>query len=329
VEKEIQMFRSVGKLRTLLDNWFDVIAVALGILTLVFVMIQAAFGASPPQKTFASPEEAVRALIDASRGKETKPILEILGPEAKAFLETGDPVSDRESRERFVKFYEESNALVKSGETKVLLDVGKDRWPFPIPIVKEGAGWRFDTKEGREEVINRRVGRNELDVIQVCLAYVDAQLEYYRRNPLKEPLLHYAQKFLSTQGKRDGLYWEVKQGEEPSPLGTLVAHAREEGYKRVAGKPTPYHGYYYKILKGQGPDAPGGAYDYVVRGKMMGGFGMVAYPAQYGSSGVMTFIVNHDGVVYEKDLGSNTPQTAASMSKFNPDKSWKETAKIR
>lgn len=323
------MFGYCGRLRSALGGWLDLIAVATGVLILIAVMLQSAFGASPPQKIFRSPEEAVRALIEASKEKETKPILDILGPDAKAFLETGDPVSDRESRERFIKSYEESNALVKSGETKIFLEVGKDKWPFPIPIVKESSGWRFDTKAGREEVINRRIGRNELDVIQVCLAYVDAQLEYYRRNPQKEPLLRYAQKFLSTQGKRDGLYWEVKQGEEPSPFGALVAHARAEGYKGTAGKPTAYHGYYYKILTGQGANAAGGAYDYVVRGNMVGGFGMVAYPAQYGASGIMTFLVNHDGVVYEKDQGSNTAQTIAAMTKFNPDKSWKEAAKIR
>ena len=323
------MFRSFGRLRLLLNNWLEPIAVVTGILTIIAVMSQAALGASPPQKVFPSPEEAVRALIDASKGKETKPLLDILGPEARSFLETGDPVSDRESRERFVKFYGESNALVKSGETKMLLEVGKDKWPFPIPIVKESSGWRFDTKEGREEIVNRRIGRNELDVIQVCLAYVDAQLEYYRRNPLNVPLLQYAQKFLSTKGKRDGLYWEAKQGDEPSPFGSLIARARAEGYKGAAGKPVPYHGYYYKILTGQGPNAAGGAYDYVVRGKMLGGFGMVAYPAQYGSSGIMTFVVNHDGVVYEKDLGPKTAQTAASMTKFNPDKSWKDAARIR
>ena len=283
----------------------------------------------PQQKIFPSSEEAVRALMEASKGKDTKAILEILGPEAKAFLETGDPISDRESRERFVKFYEESNALVKSGETKMILEIGKDKWPFPIPIVKESSGWRFDTKEGREEIINRRVGHNELDVIQVCLAFVDAQLEYYRRNPLQEPLLQYAQKFLSTKGKRDGLYYETKQNEDASPWGSLVAQARGEGYRRTGGKPVAYRGYYYQILTGQGPGAPGGAYEYMVRGKMMGGFGMVAYPAQYGSSGVMTFVVNHDGVVYQKDLGPNTPQTAAAITKFNPDKTWTEATKIR
>jgi hypothetical protein len=190
--------------------------------------------------------------------------------------------------------------------------------------VKERAGWRFDTAEGKEEILNRRIGRNELDVIQVCLAYVDAQREYYRRDPDGDSLLQYAQKFFSTKGKRDGLYWESTPGEEESPLGLLVAEARAEGYKEGGGNPVPYHGYYYKILTGQGKDAPGGAYDYIVRGKMMGGFGMVAYPAQYGSSGITTFIVNHDGVVYQKDLGPKTAEIARSMTRFNPDKTWKK-----
>ena len=323
------MFGSIGKLRTLLNDRLEAIAVGLSILTLVLVMAQVALGAAPKQKSFGSAEEAVKALIEASKAKDTKPLLDILGPEAKGFLESGDPVSDQATRGRFVKSYEESNALVKEGDSKVVLQVGKDKWPFPIPIIKESAGWRFDTKEGREEIVNRRIGRNELDVIQVCLAYVDAQVEYYRRNPIKQPPLQYAQKFLSTKGKRDGLYWETKSGEEPSPFGSLVAQAKAEGYTGTSGKPTPYHGYYYKVLTGQGANAKGGAYEYVVRGKMLGGFGMVAYPAQYGSSGIMTFIVNHDGIVYEKDLGANTAQAGSSMTKFNPDKTWNEAAKIR
>jgi hypothetical protein len=323
------MFGSIGKRRTLVSDRFDAAAVGVAIFTLVLALAQGALGAAPKQKSFASAEEAARALIEAAKSKDAKAIFDVLGPEAKSLLESGDPVSDQAMRERFVKSYEESNALVKEGENKVVLQVGKDKWPLPIPIVKESAGWRFDTKEGREEIVNRRIGRNELDVIQVCLAYVDAQVEYYRRNPIKQPPLQYAQKFISTQGKRDGLYWETKSGEEPSPFGELAARARAEGYKATAGKPTPYHGYFYKILTGQGPNAKGGAYDYVVRGKMLGGFGMVAYPAQYGSSGIMTFIVNHDGIVYEKDLGASTAQAAGSMTKFNPDKTWKEAAKIR
>ncbi|HXV83615.1 MAG TPA: DUF2950 domain-containing protein [Candidatus Binatia bacterium] len=295
------------------------------ILIIVFVIGSAerALGAAAvKQKTFSSPEEGVKALIDAARKDDMKGILEILGAEAKSIIESGDPVADNEGRERFVKSYDEANKLMKSGEAEMVLEVGKDEWPFPIPLVKESNGWRFDTKEGKEEIINRRIGRNELDVIQVCLAVVDAEREYYQRDPDGDKLLQYAQKFISTKGKRDGLYWETKPGEQPSPLGPLVAEARAEGYKGAGGKPIPYHGYYYKILTGQGKDASGGAYSYLVRGKMMGGFGMVAYPAQYGSSGIMTFLVNHDGIVYQKDLGPKTASVAQSMTRFNPDKTW-------
>jgi Protein of unknown function (DUF2950) len=283
-----------------------------------------ALGASARQQGFLTPEAGVQALLDAAKGNDTTSLLHVLGPEAQAFISTGDPVSDRTSRERFVQQYEEAHTLVQSGETKVILQLGKDEWPFPIPLVKDNTSWRFDSKEGKEEILNRNIGRNELDVIQVCLAYVDAQLEYYMRNPQGDALLQYASKFLSTPGKRDGLYWETTADEPPSPFGPLVARARGEGYKQAGSKPTPYHGYYYKMLTGQGPSAPGGAYDYVVRGKMIGGFAMVAYPAQYGASGIVTFIVNHDGVVYEKDLGPNTAATAQSMTKFNPDKTWKK-----
>jgi Protein of unknown function (DUF2950) len=317
------MRQLTGNLRNGFMNRCHRVAFVLAVFIVAIGSVQTALGAAAvKQKTFSAPEEGVKALIDAMKKNDMKEILQILGPEAKPFLETGDPVSDRETRERFVKSYEESNKLVKSGDTKAVLEVGKDAWPLPIPLVKENGGWRFDTEEGKEEIINRRIGRNELDVIQVCLAVVDAEREYYQRDPDGDKLLQYAQKFISTKGKRDGLYWQTKPDEQPSPLGPLVARARGEGYKGADGKPIPYHGYYYKILTGQGKDAPGGAYDYVVRGKMMGGFGMVAYPAQYGASGIMTFIVNHDGVVYQKDLGPKTASVAQSMTRFNPDKTW-------
>lgn len=280
--------------------------------------------ADAKQKAFATPEEAAKELTAAAKAGDAKALLAILGPEAKPILQSGDAVADKAGRERFVKSYEEANKLVKSGDAKAVLSVGKDDWPFPIPIVKVTAGWRFDTKAGHEEILNRRIGRNELSAIQAVLAYVDAQREYYLANPQKDKLLQYAQKFASAEGKRDGLYFQTKTGEQPSPLGPLVSRAKAEGYaKGEGGKPVAYHGYYYRILKGQGRDAPGGAYDYVVRGKMMGGFALVAWPASYGNSGVMTFIVNHDGVVYEKDLGPDTAAAAQKMTRFNPAKSWK------
>jgi hypothetical protein len=313
--------------RNLTDSapvWYRHLTMMLVLGLLSMGAVGVAMGASAKQKSFPTPEEGVQALLEAAQRHDQTTLLAVLGPEAKSLVSTGDPVSDRASNERFVKAYEEAHTLVQSGDTKVVLQIGKDEWPFPIPLIKDSVGWRFDTQAGKEELLNRRIGRNELDVIQVCLAYVDAQREYYMRNPLNSALLQYASKLISTKGKRDGLYWETSADEPPSPLGPLVAQARREGYKRAAGKPTPYHGYYYKMLTRQGPDAPGGAYDYVVRGKMIGGFALVAYPAQYGSSGIMTFIVNHDGVVYEKDLGPNTAATAQSMTKFNPDKTWKK-----
>jgi Protein of unknown function (DUF2950) len=325
-----RMFASEGrKMRHLIASSKNLMMKNYHGLILVLVIALASGGAQEAlgaaavkQRTFSSPEEGVRALVDAAKSNDTKKLLDIFGSQAKSLVESGDPVSDREVRERFVKSYEEANKLEKVGETKVVLETGKDGWPFPIPLVKQGDAWRFDTNAGKEELINRRIGRNELDVIQVSLAIVDAEREYYRRDPDNDSLLQYAQKLISTKGKRDGLYWETKPGEQPSPLGLLVAQARAEGYKGAGGKPVPYHGYYYKLLTGQGKDAPGGAYDYLVRGKMMGGFGVVAYPAQYGSSGIMTFIVNHDGVVYQKDLGAKTASIAQSMTKFNPDKTW-------
>jgi hypothetical protein len=218
------------------------------------------------------------------------------------------------------------NKLVKENDKKMILHVGNSDWPLPIPIVKVGKNWRFDTKEGKEEILNRRIGRNEVNAIQVCLAYVDAQREYVLKDRDADKLLEYAQKFISAKGKKDGLYWEAKEGEEQSPLGPLMAKATKEGYtgKKSGGKPIPYHGYYYKILKAQGKNAQGGAYDYVVKGKMIGGFALVAYPAEYGNSGVMTFIVNHDGVLYQKDLGKDTEKIANAMKKYDADETWKK-----
>jgi DUF2950 family protein len=323
-QEEMQMCRGSRNFANCAPVWCRRLTVVVVLCFVLMGPVSIASGAAARQQSFPSPEAGVQALLDAAKSNDTKTILQILGPEAKSIVDTGDPAATQASLERFVKSYEEAHTLVPSGDTKVVLQIGKDEWPFPIPLIKDSAGWFFDTPQGKAEILNRRIGRNELDVIQVCLAYVDAQREYYTRNPQNAALLQYAQKFVSTKGKRDGLYWETSDNEPPSPLGPLVAQARRKGYKRAAGKPMPYHGYYYKMLTGQGADAPDGAYDYVVRGKMIGGFALVTYPAQYGSSGIMTFIVNHDGVVYEKDLGPNTAATAQSMTKFNPDKTWKK-----
>jgi len=278
------------------------------------------------QKSFQAPEEAAKALFEALRAGDMKELLAIFGPAGKEVISSGDEVADKAGRERFVKSYEAMNKLEKETDKKVTLVVGTHDWPFPVPIVKKGETWVFDTMAGKEELLNRRIGRNELNTIKVCLAYVDAQREYALKDRDSDNLLEYAQKFRSTAGKKDGLYWEAKEGEEQSPLGSFAARAVQEGYttKKAGDNPVPYHGYFYKILKAQGKNAPGGAYDYLVKGSMIGGFALVAYPAEYGNSGVMTFIVNHDGVIYEKNLGKETAKIAGAMSKYDPDKTWKK-----
>jgi hypothetical protein len=208
----------------------------------------------------------------------------------------------------------------------MILNVGEKDWPFPIPLVKQGDQWFFDTKAGKEEILNRRIGENELSTVQTLLAIVDAQREYAMHDRNNDGIREYAEKFGSDPGKKNGLYWPMMPGEEPSPLGELVADARAEGYRRSGTQqgPIPFHGYYFRMLKKQGKHAAGGAFDYVVKNKMIGGFAVIAYPAAYGSSGVMTFIVSHEGVVYQKDLGKNTAKTATAMTSFDPDKTWKK-----
>jgi len=308
------------------DSWAKLCLILVAsALVVVFLTFNAGHAAALKQRGFASPEDAVKALVDALKSKDTKALSALFGPGSKDLVFSGDPVADKTRRERFVSYFEEKNRLEEVSADKVVLHVGNDDWPFPIPVVKRGNTWQFDPKEGREEILARRIGRNELSVIQVCLAYVDAQREYASKDRNGDGLLEYAQRFGSTPGKHDGLYWKAKEGEEESPLGPLAAEAVREGYsgKKSADKPLPYKGYYYKILKGQGKDAPGGAYSYMANGKMIGGFAMVAYPATYGASGIMTFIVNHDGVVYQKDLGKNTAAIVAKMTLFDPDKTWK------
>ena len=278
------------------------------------------------QKVFASPEEAAVALADAMRGENIGTLVVVLGPGSESLVHSGDPVADRATRERFLTKFDEARKIDGSSAGRVVLTVGKDEWPFPIPIVRKGSGWVFDTAQGKEEILARRIGRNELSTVQVMRAIVDAQREYAMEDRDGNGLLEYARKFWSDPpGEKNGLYWETKEGEDPSPLGPLAARARAEGYKKKKGGEgtVPYHGYLYRILSAQGTNAPGGAFDYLVKGKMIGGFAVVAYPAQYGKSGVMTFIVNHDGVVYERDLGSKSEAKARAMTKFDPGKGWK------
>ena len=299
--------------------------VAPGLLAGLAWAAAPASAAAVTQKTFATPEQAVEALVSAARSDKPSELVMILGPEGKPLVYSGDRVADKEGRAKFVAAYDEANKVVQESDDKAALEIGQAEWPFPIPIVKAGDGWRFDTKAGTREILARRIGRNELNTIEVCRAYVDAQREYASAGGSGSGLREYAQRFMSSAGKHDGLYWQIAEGEAESPMGPLVASARAEGYggKSSRGKRSPYHGYYYRILTKQGKHAPGGAYDYIAKGHMIGGFALVAFPAKYGDSGVMTFLVNQDGVVYEKDVGPNTPAIARRMTAFDPDSSWK------
>ena len=297
---------------------------AVGFIT-VFVLSGISYAAAAQQKTFPSAEEAVKAAVAAARSDSDKELLAIFGAQAKDLLLSGDAVADKQRRARFLKAYDEKNSLVTEGDNRIVV-VGNNSWPFPIPLVKKGDGWIFDTDKGKEEILNRRIGQDELDAIQVSLAYVDAQREYAMKSRDGGGLRGYAQKFRSDTGKKNGLYWEAKAGEEQSPLGPFAARARSEGYgqNKPSDKPVPYRGYYYKILTAQGKDAPGGARSYILKGKMIGGFALIAYPAEYANSGIMSFIVNHEGKVSQKDLGKNTASAAAAMKEYNPDKTWAE-----
>jgi hypothetical protein len=298
-------------------------ALALMVVVMFHGPVSAAENKIPPQQTFQTPEAAVKALVTALRGNVWMDIYTLFGPGSGPLIASGDRVADKERRAKFTRLYGEKNRLEAVGKAKVVLHVGNDDWPFPIPLVRSGKNWRFDTKQGKEEILNRRIGKNELDTIQTCMAIVDAQREYATMDRDGSGLMAYAQKFFSTGGTKDGLYWEVSPGEKPSPLGPFAAKAQSEGYRKEE-KPAPYNGYFFRILTEQGKDARGGAYSYLVKGKMIGGFGLVAYPAVYGASGVKTFIVNHEGIVYEKDLGPSTVEKAKSMKAFNPDKTWEK-----
>jgi len=294
-------------------------------LALALLLHTAAYAVPPGQKSFESLDDAVNALIGAFRADDQKALLEILGPKGRPVISSGDKVADRAAYERFVAAYERKHRL-EGGGGKVVLYVGEDDFPLPIPLVPDGPRWFWDTDAGDDEILFRRIGRNELATIQVCLAYVDAQKEYYSRSR-GAGMLEYAQRLESTKGKRDGLFWPTAPGDKPSPLGPMVAEARAAGYaKPEPGKRMPYHGYLYRMLFAQGPAASGGAYEYLVQGHMIGGFALVAFPATYAVSGITTFIVNHDGIVYQKDLGPNTAQIANAMKTYNPDKTWTKVA---
>ena len=283
-----------------------------------------AMAATAAQKSFESPEAGTAALVEAVKANDQPALHAILGPHGGKLISSGDAVADEHSREAFLKAYTDASKLVHDGDARATLVIGRDEWPMPIPLVKSQAGWRFDTRQGEKEILARRIGRNELAAITVCLAIVDAEREYAALDVDGDGLPEYARKFVSAPDKRDGLFWQTTADEPLSPLGPLLAAATKEGYARAVSSPlAPYHGYFYKILTRQGKDAPGGAYDYLVKGKMIGGFAVIAYPARYGASGVMSFLVNHDGVVYEKNLGNDTAAIATRIKAFDPDASWK------
>jgi len=272
------------------------------------------------QRTFSSPEEAARALATAAGNNDEKAMLEILGTDGREIVSSGDATEDAEHRANFAKKYDQMHRLVKEPDGTVIIYVGAENWPAPIPIVNKGDVWYFDTDAAKQEILFRRIGRNEMSTIRVCQELVAAQKEYYAAQQNE-----YAQQIFSDEGRHNGLYWKVADGEPQSPIGPLVAKAVAEGYaKGQPGPPTPYRGYLYHVLTAQGKKAPGGAKNYVVNGKMTEGFAFVAYPAEYRSSGVMTFIVGADGVIYQKDIGKKTEAVGKPMKEYNPDSTWQK-----
>jgi hypothetical protein len=304
------------------EGWLIILAHFVSSTLFLLWLTSFSYAGSMTYRNFSSAQDAVTSLVIAVRANDMEEMIAILGPGSRELVFSGDDVADRTERKKFLKAYDRMNMIQKVSADKATLCIGKDNWPLPIPIVKTDLKkWVFDAEQGKQEILNRRIGRNELHVMEVLHAYTEAQHEYASRDCGGSGVVEFAQKIISAPGKCDGLYWEVKDGEKESPLGPLVARAAKEGY--ADANLSPFHGYYFKILKGQGKHAQGGAYDYVVKGKMLLGFALVAYPAEYGNSGVTTFIVNQEGIVYEKDLGVNTTRTAEKMKIFNPDKTWK------
>jgi hypothetical protein len=296
-----------------------------GLLALTFgLLATSSAGQQAGQKTFASPGEAAEAMIAAAKSGNMDALLQIFGPEGKELLSSGDEVADKNGRNNIIQKYEQMHRLVREPDDTVSLYLGAENWPFAIPLLKKGNLWYFDTPAGKQEVLYRRIGKNELDTMDVLHAIVDGQKLYQSETHDGETVKQYAVKIVSDPGKHNGLYWKVAAGEPQSPIGPLVADAVSAGYTRKQGGPTPFHGYIYKHLSSQGPAAPGGAKDYMVDGKMTGGFAVLAYPAEYRNSGVMTFMVNQDGTVYQKDLGPDTAKIAATMTSYNPDSSWQK-----
>lgn len=298
-------------------------AAVCALLVLIAVPVTTSAQADRP-RVFATPDEAVKALLDAAKKANLDQLLAIFGPDGRELASTADPATARMNLKVFTVAAAERIRLEDQGPNRKILVIGGEEWPFPVPLVKAPNGWRFDTAAGREEILARRIGRNELAVIDTCRAYVSAQKRYAKAGHDGKPAGAYAMAFASDPGKQNGLYWPAVRGQKPSPLGEMVAQAAEEGRATAAstGQRSPFQGYYFRILASQGPAAAGGAKSHVVNGVMSAGFALVAWPAQYGASGVMTFIVNQDGVVFEKDLGKDSNAVAEKMMAFNPDKSW-------
>jgi hypothetical protein len=296
--------------------WFLALCPVLALLPLC--------AAAADERTFASPEDAVNALVAAARNDDTNALHAIFGPTGRELV-SPDVVQATEGFKLFVQNLTEKTQIVTNSDANLTLEIGADGWPFPIPLVKQGGQWFFDTEAGRQEILNRRIGRDEIGAIRVCRAYVDAQREYASEDR-GDGILEYAQHLRSTPGKHDGLFWPAKPGEDLSPLGPLVAQAHAEGYHRMAKmlneEQAPYHGYYFKILTRQGKHAPIGKYNYIINGHMIAGFAFVAWPAEWGNTGVMTFIVNQQGEVYQKNLGSKTANIAPAMTTYDPDDTW-------
>jgi hypothetical protein len=282
-----------------------------------------AFSQQGNEKTFALPGDAALALYNAAKSNDQQALNVIFGSNAGPILRTGDEVADKNMAAEFIRRYDQMHRVVVEPDQTVTLYVGADNWPLPIPIVKNSSGaWYFDTESGAKEILYRRIGRNENDAIDVLHALVDAQREYAAVAHDGDRTKHYAMKFLSDEGKQNGLYWKTSDNETPSPIGPLIVSAAGEGYALKQGQSAPFHGYYYRMLTKQGPAAKGGAKDYLVNGQLTHGFAFVAYPAEYRNSGVMTFVVNQDGIVYERDLGQDTGKLAAAMTEYSPDRTW-------
>jgi hypothetical protein len=273
------------------------------------------------QAAYATPEEAVTAFVAALQKDDTAELKKILGPGTDVLLSSGDAVADKEARSDFVASYTEKHTINADGDNKMVLVVGNNEWPMPIPLMKKDGKWSFDGKAGAEEIVNRRIGGNELGAIAVSRGFVDAQMEYASQGHDGDSAGIYAMKLMSDEGLQNGLYWPTAEGEQPSPVGEFVANSAAEGYK-FGGKPAPYHGYYYRLLYAQGANAAGGAREYFKDGVLTEGFAMIAWPAEYGASGVQTFIVNQDGKVFQKDLGETTASEIETIKSFDPDNAW-------